>query len=195
MILLSILIPSTFDREEMLFNLLKNLYEQIITEGASRHVEIISDVDDGTLSIGAKRNLLLERASGNFVVYIDSDDEVSNDYLHEVLKAIEQNPDVVSFNGYMSTDGKNKEQFKINKDLLYTTIWDAHGHKTYLRFNNHLSPVKREIALQIKFPDIRFAEDYDYAVRLKNSGLVKTQVYIEKELYHYKYVTNKKQYK
>ena len=108
------------------------------------------------------------------------------------MEAIKQKPDVISFNDYMTTKGTNRENFKIMKDLPYMTISDAHGRKEYLRYNNHLSPVKREIALKIGYKNMKFAEDFDYAKRLKESGLVKTEYYINKDLYHYKYIPDKK---
>lgn len=188
MIKLSILIPSTFDREQMLGKLLDDLYNQILSESVLAQVEIITDVDDGVLSIGKKRQWMIERAKGEYVVQVDSDDELPNYYVKEILKAIEDNPDVIGFDGHMTHNGGNRENFKISKDLPYTSIWDAHGNKEYLRFNNHLSPIKRELALKIGFKDIRFGEDYDYAKRLKESVLIKTEVYIHKDMYHYKYI-------
>ena len=188
---LSILIPSTFDREKVLFGLLKIIYDQILEEGLYHRMEIITDVDDGTLSIGKKRNMLLQRAKGRYIVYIDSDDEVPHYYISEIFKAIDQNPDVIGFDGFMTTDGINRENFKISKGLPYTTIWDSFGRKEYLRFDNHLSPIKREIALQIGFKDMRFQEDYDYAKRLKESGLIKDEVYINRDMYHYKFNSKK----
>ena len=108
------------------------------------------------------------------------------------MEAIKQKPDVISFNDYMTTKGTNRENFKIMKDLPYMTISDAHGRNEYLRYNNHLSPIKREIALKIGYKDMKFAEDFDYAKRLKVSGLIKTEYYINKDLYHYKYIPDKK---
>ena len=109
----------------------------------------------------------------------------------EILKAISNGePDVIGFCGAMTTNGHSRIHWKISKDLPY----DAHeenGVKYYRRFNNHLSPIKKEIALQIGYKDIYVGEDYDYAVRLKESRLIKTEVFINKELYFYNYITNK----
>lgn len=161
----------------MLRVLLKELEKQK-TEG----VEIIPDPFPGT--IGAKRQRLIEKAKGEYVVFIDDDDMVSKDYISSILFALESKPDVVGFMGWITTNGRNKTNFKISKDCEYKTT-----HKGYERFNNHLSPVKREIALQIGYKDISWEEDYDYAVRLTNSGLIKTERFIAKALYYYQYVT------
>lgn len=191
MIMLSILIPTINRHLGYLSVLLRSLNEQIENGGFGDMVEIIV-LDGETETTGAKRNTLLESAKGEYVTFVDADDEVSPDYIGEILKAVESNPDVVSFDGFMTTNNSNRENFKIGKDLPYMTSFDENGKNLYLRHNNHLSPVKRGIALQIKFPDKTQFEDYDYCVRLKESKLIKTEVYIAKDLYHYKFLTGKR---
>lgn len=188
---LSILIPSTEDRNKMVFLLLEHLHNQIEKENVVADVEIITDIDNGEISVGAKRQRLIEKARGEYLIFIDSDDWVSDDYLKLIISAIGNNPDVVGFNGYMTHNGINREGFQISKDLSYITIKDAKGNNFYSRHTNHLCPIKREIALKIGYRDMKFQEDYDYAVRLKKSGLLKTEHFIDSELYHYKYVKNK----
>lgn len=189
---LSILIPSTNDRNEMLYELLDHLHYQLYEENVNDEVEIITDIDNGEVSVGLKRQKLIEKAKGEWVVFIDSDDWPSNDYIEEIFLAMKDKPDVINFEGYMTTNGINRENFKISKDLPYITVQDAHGNKEYLRFSNHLSVIKRDIALKIGYKDLRFAEDYDYAKRLKESGLILTERYIPQSLYHYRYIKDKK---
>lgn len=189
--ILSILIPSTFDRQPVLEVLLKKINNQISLCGYEDVVEVITDIDNREVSVGNKRQRLLELSKGDWVCYCDSDDEVHDDYIHEILIATQDNPDVIGFDGFMTHNGQRRENFKISKDLPYITITDALGNKQYERFNNHLSPVRRSIALQIGFKDLRYAEDYDYAVRLKESQLIKTEKYIHKDMYHYKYLSKK----
>lgn len=177
--ILSILICTIPKRKYLLDLLVKELKSQIVKD-----VEIISDNGNGT--IGAKRQRLLEKAQGEYVVFVDDDDWISKDYVSSILFALESQPDVVGFMGWITTNGRQKTNFKISKDCGY--------HKTvrgYERFNNHLSPVKRTIALQIGYKDISWQEDYDYAVRLVNSGLIKTERFISKALYFYRYITSK----
>jgi len=188
---LSILIPSTHDRQPLLDGLLLSLNKQITDLGVEGSVEIITSIDNREATVGFKRNQLIHQAEGEYVVFIDSDDEVTYDYISEVLKATHLEPDVITFNGYMTHSGSNRENFKIAQGLPYITIKDANGKNEYLRFPNHLCPVKKSVAIQIGYRDLKFAEDYDYALRLKNSDLIKTSAYIEKDLYHYKYITNK----
>lgn len=191
MILLSILIPTVFSRDSLRGILETELLGQFLRCGSENKCEIRTFCDDGAISTGTKRNSLLNIANGKYVVFFDDDDWPEPDYVRLIMEAIEQDPDVIGFNGYMTTDGKNRTPWKISKDLPYKTVSGGPRAAMYLRFNNHLSPIKKEIALAIKFPDKYHGEDYDYAVRLKDSGLIKTEVYIDKELYHYRYITKK----
>lgn len=180
--ILSLLICTIPKRKDLLDRLYAELRSQILICG--KLVEILIDGNPGT--IGGKRQKLLEQAQGEYVAFVDDDDMVSSDYLSSILNALESKPDVVGFMGWITTNGKNKTNFKISKDCGYKTT--ARG---YERFNNHLSPIKREIALQIGYKDISFQEDYDYAVRLTNSGLIKTERFIAKALYYYQYISSK----
>jgi glycosyltransferase involved in cell wall biosynthesis len=190
--ILSILICSLYKRFGMLARLLHNLEYQIGEANARDLVEVCVKADGGQKSTGAKRNELLQEAKGRMVVYIDDDDLVSNDYVKEILKAAESDPDAIGINGTMSTNDADVKKWFISKDLDYCTRRDTAGVEYYHRYNNHLSPTRRSIALQIGFPDQYTFEDFDYAKRLHESKLIQTEVIIEKPLYHYRFLTVKK---
>ena len=179
---LSVLIPSLSSRSHLLAELRKELNRQI---GLKSEIEVIVSTDDGTKTVGQKRNELIQSASGEYVVFIDDDDQISDNYLNEIMEALESNPDCIGFLGYMTINGGSQKVFKLSKELEY-------GEDTYYYYRptNHLCTVKREIALKIKFPEKDLGEDYDYAMRLKASGLLKKEIFIDKQIYHYRFNTN-----
>lgn len=172
--------------------MLAALMSELTRQKGNASVEILCEIDNGEMTTGAKRNKLLRDARGKYVSFVDDDDEISVDYVCAILKALETEPDVVGFEGWMTTNGQRRVDFKISKDLPYCASIKDTGETIYLRFNNHLSPVKKEIAMQVGFKEVTQGEDYDYAKRLNDSGLIKTEVYIPKFLYHYKFITGKK---
>lgn len=182
--ILSILICSLDERADVLTALIQDLKKQT----AGLPVEVLVEVDNREISTGEKRNRLLARATGTYVVFVDDDDELMPDYVAEIIKATKSCPDVIGFEGIITVNNGRPTKWKVSKDLPYKTKRNLFGKIIYLRFNNHLSPIKRKIALQIGYKDITWQEDLDYATRLKDSGLIKTEVYIPKNLYHYKYV-------
>lgn len=187
---LSILIPSTHDRNEMLQKLLKELMFQIQECVATDKVEIITDIDNKEKLIGDKRNDLLQRATGIYETSIDSDDWIAPTYIYEILKAAEEDCDCISLNGWMETNGGNRISWRISKDNPYCAATE--NNKTvYLRFQNHIGIIKTEIAKQFKFESVAFGEDYKWGLSIHNSGVLKTEAKTNGELYFYQYSTNK----
>jgi len=189
---LSILIPSIFGREDRVIELTKDLSEVIgkLRDGV---VEVIILCDNKIMTTGEKRNKLLEIAHGQYIVFIDSDDEIAPYYVEEILKGAETDCDCMGMLGYMTTDGANEIGWELSKDFQNDTII-RNGRRFYLRKTNHISPVKRELALQTMFPDISNAEDKDYSDRL--NPLLKTEYKITiPDMYHYKYSSFNKSYK
>jgi len=188
---LSILIPTIPERKEMFDKLKYKLFnqKQLFPESM---VEILFD---GGLaeSIGTKRNGLLSMAQGEYVCFIDDDDDISDDYLIDIINALESKPDCVSLRGVITWDGSNPEIFEhsLRYPAYVTHTLPVNGIK-YERYPNHLNTIKSSIAKQFKFPEINFGEDTDWSTQIHNSGLINTEVYLDKVIYHYLYRTNKK---
>lgn len=145
-------------------------------------VEIVTDsTPKNYMSVGAKRQTLLEAATGDYIVYFDDDDWPAQNYISEILKALDQKPDCVGFKIRMTTNGA-KEETCIHS--LSNDKWENKGG-VYLRNCTHFNPVKREIALQVGFKDVRWNEDEPYSYGV--SALCKHEVFIDKYLFHYRY--------
>lgn len=177
MIRLSILIPSLGKRKEQLTQLLEYLNAQMV-DG----VEVITLIDDGEITIGKKRNQLVDMASGEFIVMVDDDDSVSDDYIPLIVSAIGDDIDCVGMQGIITTDGKDERQWFISKD--YKNWHESNG--VYYRTPNHISPIRRSLARQVKFRDIKHAEDFYFSMEVL--PLLKNERKIEKNIYHYKFM-------
>lgn len=180
---LSILICTLPRRQALLTSLLSDLDRQC----KGFDVEVLTDNGPGT--VGAKRQRMIEAATGEYVVFIDDDDDINPAYIKNIFVHL-GSCDVIGFEGEITTNGRNKKRFSISKDHNYE---EKNG--IYYRYNNHLSPIRREITLQIGYRDMSFGEDHDYATRLKESGLIKTEHYIYTPMYFYRYKTYNKSYK
>lgn len=178
---LSILICTLPKRIEMLDRLLKLLNLQYDPD-----VEILVNNDE-QMSIGQKRNYLLKAAKGEYVCFIDDDDIVDAYYIERLMKGIKRGVDCCSLRGIITTDGANPKPFIHSME--YKEWFEKDG--VYYRGINHLNCIKREIALQIGFPEKNHGEDYDYSMKLMKSGLLHTQQEIAETLYYYQYITKK----
>jgi len=187
---LSILIPSLESRSQSLNNLLMVLDNQKKRLSISdTEVEILTFIDSGENTIGFKRNKLIERATGEYVCFIDDDDDISFYYLEELLRGIDKQVDCCSLKGVITWDGGSAEIFEHSKK--YEAYVTTTNPIKYERYPNHLNCIKSEIAKQFKFPEINHGEDTDWATQINNSGLIKDEYYIDKVIYHYNYKTNK----
>ena len=183
--ILSILIPSLTKRRGMLQNILNILQPQMTDQ-----VEILTDIDDGQRTTGKKRNDLIQRAKGDYVVFVDDDDEVMPSYIADILQAAQQKPDCIVFSGWMTTNGMQRRDFHLSIHHPYQAE-TRNGKTVYLRYPNHITPIRRDIAASVPFPNQTIGEDYIWATKLHDLKLLKTEVRIHKFLYHYKYQTNK----
>lgn len=186
MVKLSILIP-TIKRHESFFNELKAEleFQSIPYDG---QVEIISDNSEID-SIGEKRNRLLERVKGGWVVFFDADDKPSENYIEWMMKAIEFGCDCASLKGVYSVDGVVDGIFEHS--LKYQEWKTTENEIKYERFQNHLNLIRTSTARQFKFPEKNHGEDFDWSTALHKSGLLKTEYYIPDVIYYYNYQTNK----
>jgi len=177
---LSILICTIEERREQFMVLLKQLNWQ---RRAYQDVEIITISDNKEMSVGNKRQQLLKGANGKYIVFLDDDDKPSENYIDLILKAIESGPDCVGMNVAMTTNGENPQ--KCCHRLIYPEWKNNIDGWDYVRNITHFNPVKRELALQVGFKDLRFGEDKEYSDAV--TKLCKTEVYIEDPLFHYRY--------
>lgn len=145
-----------------------------------------------SMTTGSKRNELILHSEGEYVVFIDDDDMVPEYYVSEMLSSIESGADCIAINGIMTTDGINETPWRISKAYDNISIQE-NGHTVLLRKTNHITAVRRSIALQAGFPNKSLAEDKYYSDRV--APLCNTEFKIEKPMYHYRYSNKNKLYK
>jgi glycosyltransferase involved in cell wall biosynthesis len=180
---LSVLIASTFDREKMT----EKLRDKINYQAKDKPVEVNVCYDNKEMSIGAKRQKMLEEANGEYVCFVDSDDDIADYYIDEILQAIDRNADCVGFDLEVHGLSRRGRVEKASASKRWKRWANRKGGYDYVRTIYHKNPVRRSIALQIGFKDMRFAEDHDYSERLQKSGLLKFEIYIDKPMYIYQY--------
>lgn len=185
---LSILIATTTDRRAMFESLLMEFNKQ--NELYKDEVEILFEEDNKELTIGAKRNILLKRATGEWIVFFDSDDYPFDYYIETIYNVIDDHTldiDCIGVNIIMTTNNTNLQ--RCCHSLRYPQ-WKGDGRTKidgwdYVRNITHFNPVRRELALRTGFKNIRFGEDRDYSDRL--FPLLKKEYYIPYPLFHYRY--------
>lgn len=182
---LTILICGLGSRAEEFTALTSNLFRQYYGKEATMDTL----TDNGEMSIGEKRNRLLENVKTEYVCFIDDDDMVSSDYIDKIMEALKQNPDCCSLTGVITWDGLNPELFEHS--IKYKEYKTTNNSIKYERYPNHLNVIRTSIAKQFRFPETNHGEDTDWATQIFNSGLLKTEATIPGVIYHYQYKTIK----
>lgn len=179
---LSILVPSVASRRATFApKIMDQLFGQLaaLSEKDRARVEILVLVDSKTKVLGDKRNDLVRLAQGEYVVFVDDDDRVSEDYVSSLLEATQYEADVITFDASVSLNGGTAKPCRYS--LKFNE--DKNVHSEYQRIPNHISAVKRDIALRAPFPSRGTGEDSEYARSLK--PLLRTEHRIERVLYFY----------
>lgn len=179
----SILICTLDEREASFKRIYTKLYDQIIAQGLEDQVEILFFKDNRKYSVGFKRNSLVAQSSGEYICFIDDDDDVHENYIAMIYEALYTKPDCVSLVGVMTVNGKNPEIF------IHSIKYDSWCKRDgiYYRPPNHLNPVKKSIASQFKFPEINMGEDAAQSMAMARSGLLKVEATIDEPYYFYMY--------
>lgn len=144
--------------------------------------------DNRELTIGAKRNQLMDMAVGDYVAYIDDDDEIGTDYFAQVLEAIEkERPDVIGLMGIMRW--MKSRTRSVNYRFFHTIQNDSwwQSKRGYERPPNHLNPIRRDIASRFRFEDISHGEDRDWSLRIADAKVLKTEVMVGVPIYYYNF--------
>jgi len=185
---LSILILSIPTR----FDIVKPLFDKLLKQIGDRvDVEVISLMDNKSLHIYEKRNKLLDIARGSHIAWLDDDDDVSDDYVEVLTRAIKGKPfvDVISFNQTCYLEGKKALVFAAMEHPHQPVLWDhqANKYKDTLRRPWHWCVWKTSLAKSELFKEAydeggQSCEDIDWLERLYPK--VKSSFYLKDSFLH-----------
>ncbi len=184
-VLLSILIPSIPSRFEMLRKLVEKLEAQI----GDMPVQIISCLDNKMMSIGEKRDILVQMSKAVFVAFVDEDDDVNSDYISELVSAIGAHPDVdvVTFKQqvFLNDDQPFVVSFGLQNENEQSTVGENGTRNDIKRKPYHVCAWRRELAKSSRFPHVNYGEDSEWLKPLWEKA--KSEHHIDRILQIYRY--------
>ena len=175
--ILSILTPTIPGREKQLQALQQKIEAQI----GGQAVEHLILCDNRKRSIGAKRQALLDIARGQYIAFVDDDDDIADSYVEELLKATVSSADVITFRQRAIYNGLESEvHFGINnQDEPFTP-----GGIT-LRAPWHVCAWKRERVDKCLFSEVNFGEDLCWCLQARRR--IRTATHIDNVLHTYRH--------
>lgn len=177
----SILIAAIPERYHLAAPLLYSLLE---TQAVARipDVEVLYLMDNRRRSVGSKRNALLDAARGEYVSFIDDDDQVAIDYVNRIRNAIistrrtETPADVIVFpqrctlqpHGIVHecTYSLNYWRERVPEQRRVLVATDKENVLRWTGPPAHTMVWRRETIGDIRFTERQFGEDTDFVDRV-----------------------------
>ncbi|AQX12987.1 glycosyl transferase family 2 [Elizabethkingia meningoseptica] len=200
------IVVAIYNRKDELFELLNSLSHQtckdfeviIVDDGSKIELQPTVDMFLEMLNIryykkentgpGLSRNYGAHRAEGEWLVFLDSDVIVENDYIEQVCKNIEEHP-ADAFGG---ADKAHKGFNLLQKAISYsmTSVFTTGGIRGNKKAVSKFQPrsfnmgVKKSVFLEVGgFSDMRIGEDPDLSMTLWEKGY-QTAFYDHIGVYH-----------
>lgn len=176
---LSILVPTVPSRIDNYFpRIINQLNKQV---GDRKDIEIIGLFDNKRKTTGSKRQDLLNIARGEYVVFVDDDDRVSDNYISSIMEAIQINPgvDCIVFHASIRINGGASRICKFSIAYDYQNLPNGE----MLRKPSHIMVWRAAIAKKHAFADMVHGEDVNWVNRAIRD--INTQHCIDRVLYHY----------
>jgi glycosyltransferase involved in cell wall biosynthesis len=124
---------------------------------------------------------LVDIARGQYIAFVDDDDDISEDYVSQLLTAIESNADVITFQQRAIYNGlESTVHFRLGQgDGAFTpggiTRRDAW----------HVCAWKRDVVDGCQFLETNYGEDLAWCVQARKRA--KTELHIPKILHTYRH--------
>ena len=140
-------------------------------------------LNESNLGVSAARNFGLEKASGNFITFIDIDDYIENSYIKELLDCLMKNKVDISYCSALS-ENENGEILNVeynNDYLISSPDYDWNSEYSHCVVRGAL--YRRSIIKKIRFDeDLSVGEDTLFFAKAINNS---QKIYCLKDaLYH-----------
>ena len=176
----SLLIASIPGREQSLQGLLQVINERRAAICPELRIEICIAFDNREKKIGTKRQELLQSAKGKYFSFLDDDDTVTAAYFEDALATIKGGFHCCRLRGQMN-------QYTFTHSIQNTLTMPMCIGDEFLRPPNHLNIIMTDIGNLMHFQNLTHGEDLDWAIRLAQTGWLRTEYRSDHNRIHYIY--------
>lgn len=167
MIILSILIPTIPERQDKFLALFDKVTGQRVDmtyyHPSLGVVQVLHDLGkkflDGGLSIGKKRESLVQRAEGKYLCFLDDDEDIAPNYVETLVRLCQLDTDVVTFRNLTKTDFY---WTVVDMSLKNPVNEEATPERIVKRKPWHICPVRSEYAKKYQFENSNYGEDWKW---------------------------------
>ena len=179
---MTFMIPSIPGRESSLQRLVSSIHEKMHRIAPEVRYTIDIGFDNRELTIGSKRQMMLQRSRAKYSAFVDDDDEITDAYVEDMQEMIRGSYQVMRLRGAI-------DPYTFTHSVENTLLSPMARGEVFLRPPNHLNPILTVIAKLISYRDVKTGEDLDWAIRLAKTGFLTREYISDPSRIHYLYKT------
>lgn len=172
----NILVATLGQREERFTRLVSSLLPQL--EKAEGQVRLTALWNNGERAISHVRQDLVDHAVGEYITFVDDDDELPEYYVEKILPLLD-GIDYIGWRMQCILDGNILNP--TFHSLKYNGWYD--DENGYYRDISHLNPIRLDLARHADFRKCTLPEDIAWVTQLRPH--IKTEHYIDDVMYTY----------
>jgi hypothetical protein len=174
------LIPTIAGRETSLQNLMTSIRDKMSRIAPQLRYKINLAFDNREMSVGMKRQHLLQGAEGKYFAFVDDDDDITDAYVEDLVETIQGSYQVMRLRGQIA-------QYTFTHSLENKLTSPMARGDVFLRPPNHLNPMLTDVGKLISFGDAVRGEDLDWTMRLARAGFLSKEYRSDDSRIHYIY--------
>ena len=177
---ISFLIPTIAGREKSLVRLTDSIHEKMARLAPHLRYTINLSFDNREMSVGMKRQKLIQESKAKYSAFIDDDDEITDAYIEDMYKMIQESYPVMRLRGRI-------DPYTFTHSLENTLKGAMARGEVFLRPPNHLNPMMTDVAKLIHYKDALRGEDLDWTIRMSRTGFLTSEHRSDDSRIHYIY--------
>jgi len=177
---ISFLIPTIAGREKSLVRLTDSIHEKMARLAPHLRYTINLSFDNREMSVGMKRQKLIQESKAKYSAFIDDDDEITDAYIEDMYKMIQESYPVMRLRGRI-------DPYTFTHSLENTLKGAMARGEVFLRPPNHLNPMMTDVAKLIHYKDALRGEDLDWTIRMARTGFLTSEYRSDDSRIHYIY--------
>jgi hypothetical protein len=177
---ISFLIPTIAGREKSLVRLTDSIHEKMARLAPHLRYTINLSFDNREISVGIKRQKLIQESKAKYSAFIDDDDEITDAYIEDMYKMIQESYPVMRLRGRI-------DPYTFTHSLENTLKGAMARGEVFLRPPNHLNPMMTDVAKLVHYRDALRGEDLDWTIRMARTGFLTSEYRSDDSRIHYIY--------
>jgi hypothetical protein len=143
-------------------------------------VEFCLAFDNRETSVGLKRQDLVQKAKGKYCSFIDDDDEITDEYVHDLHMTMKGSYHVMRLRGRIAP-------YTFTHSIANTLKSPMAMGEVFLRPPNHLNPMMTDVAKFVHYKDALRGEDLEWLIRMASTGFLTYEYQTDPSRIHYIY--------